>query len=257
MYSSRILAIVAVIVVVVSFLSLYFSRIYVTSAQSIPAGQFVKISNQDLAPKGKIIIVEQSWIGCPVGAAASWSIYDALKNYGNFSYQLHYSDPLHSPASIPGLIFTQFNSTSVVQFYVAYVYNEYLNASYNGTPIPESQLVQAGEQILTQEYSQMGLPPQVSQLIIKYETQVPVTSYGKPSALYVNPPHLNFAILISGPGGTYIVTTPIVNPNILSGYSPEYVLTHIDQFTQIIQGAQLIQNATLEAAGPLASECPT
>jgi hypothetical protein len=65
---------------------------------------------------------------------------------------------------------------------------------------------------------------------------------------------LNFAILISGPNGTYyIVTTPIVNPTILEGYSPQYVLTHLDQFSEIIQAAQMI----IEAAGPLASECPT
>lgn len=103
----------------------------------------------------------------------------------------------------------------------------------------------------------MGLPPQVAQLIIQYETQIPVINYGKPSALYVKPPHLNFAILISGPNGTYIVTTPIVNPTILEGYSPQYVLSHLDQFPQIIQAARMIQNTILEAAGPLAAECPT
>ncbi|AWR99141.1 DUF929 domain-containing protein [Metallosphaera hakonensis] len=253
----RLLGVFVTLVLLVGLVIFMFSKTDVIGAQSVPPGRFVKVSNQDLAPTGRIIVVEQSWIGCPVGAAASWAIYNALRNYGNFSFELHYSDPLHSPANIPGLLFKGFNSTSILNFYVAYVYNQYLNASYNGTPIPQSELVQAGEQILQSQYSDMGLSPQVSQLILKYETQVPVTTYGKPSAFYVTPPHLNFAILISGPGGTYIITTPIINPEILSEYTPQYVLTHLDQFPQIIQASQLLQNVTLEAAGNLASECPT
>ncbi|MEM4086251.1 MAG: DUF929 domain-containing protein [Saccharolobus sp.] len=258
MSKKKLITIVVVAIIIIASISsyeLFFSKI--ATAQGIPAGKFVKVSNVDLAPKGKIIVVEQSWYGCPVGAAASWAIYDVLKNYGNISYELHYSDPDHSPANIPGLIFTNFTPNSVVEFYIAYVYNEYLNASYNGTPISQNQLITTGEQILKEEYAQMGLPSQVAQLIIQYETQVSITNYGKPAALYVKPPHLNFAILISGPNGTYIVTTPIVNPTILEGYSPQYVLTHLDQFSEIIQAAQMIQNTIIEAAGPLASECPT
>ncbi|WP_338598762.1 DUF929 domain-containing protein [Sulfolobus tengchongensis] len=252
---SVIIAIVGIIIIIIGVV-VYVTH-FVASAQSIPAGKFIKISNEDLAPKGKVIVVVQSWYGCPVGAAASWAIYDVLQHYGNLSYELHYSDPDHSPANIPGLIFTNFTSNSVVEFYVAYVYNEYLNGSYNNTPIPQDQLIPVGEQILKEEYAQMGLPPQVAQLIIQYETQVPISQYGKPAAIYVKPPHLNFAILISGPNGTYIVTTPIVNPTILEGYTPQYVLSNIGQFPQIIQAAQMIQNTILEAAGPLAGECPT
>ncbi|ARM74724.1 DUF929 domain-containing protein [Acidianus manzaensis] len=255
----RIVGIILAIVVIVAgigFYELYFVKI---AQASIPAGKFIKISNEDLAPPGKIIVVEQSWYGCPVGAAASWAIYNTLKNYGNISYELHTSDPDHSPANIPGLIFLHFNSSSILQFYVAYVYNEYLNGSYNGTPIPKNQLIPVGEQILKEEYQQMGVPNAslVYQLIIKYETEVNVQQYGKPAALYVNPQHLNFAILISGPGGTYIVTTPIVNPTILEGYSPGYVFGHLDQFSAIINASSMIQNTILDAAGPLAGECPT
>jgi len=248
--------IIAVIVIIGGVVSFCYIKVSKATAE-IPAGKFVKISNADLAPKGKIIVVEQSWYGCPVGAAASWAIYNTLKNYGNLSYELHYSDPDHNPANIPGLIFTNFTSSSILEFYVAYVYNEYLNASYNGTPIPQGQLVQQGETILKDELASMGLPPQVANYIIEYETQVPVQQYGKPAALYVNPQHLNFAILISGPNGTYIVTTPIVNPTTLSGYSPQYVLNNLDQFPQIINASNMIQQVILEAAGPLAGECPT
>ncbi|WP_240931239.1 DUF929 domain-containing protein [Acidianus sulfidivorans] len=248
--------IIVVIVAAVGIYELYFTKV---ASASIPEGKFVKISNEDLAPSGKIIIVEQSWYGCPVGAAASWAIYNVLREYGNVSYELHTSDPTHSPANIPGLVFLHFNSTSILQFYVAYVYNEYLNASYNGTPIPKNELIPVGEQILKEEYQQMGVPNAslVYNLIVKYETEINVQQFDKPAALYVNPPHLNFALLISGPNGTYIVTTPIVNPTILEGYSPGYVLNHLDQFTQIINASNMIQNTILEAAGPLAGECPT
>lgn len=251
-----IIAVIVIVVLVIAFFSIYYIS-KLSNASTIPAGKFVKISNMDLAPKGEVIVVEQTWYGCPVGAAASWAIYNVLKNYGNITFEFHYSDPDHNPANIPGLIFLNFTPTSIVRFYVAYVYNEYLNASYNGTPIPQNKLVTVGEEILKEEYASMGLNPQVANYIIQYETQVPIQQYGKPSAYYVQPPHLNFAILISGPNGTYIITTPIVNPNILSGYSPQYVYSHLDNFQQIIQASQMIQQVILEAAGPLASECPT
>jgi len=224
---------------------------------TIPAGTFVKVNDQDYAPPGKVIVVEQSWYGCPVGAAASWAIYNVIKNYGNVSFQFHYSDPDHSPANIPGLIFTGFKSQGELEFYIAYVYNEYLNASYNGTPIPTDQLIPEGEQILTEELETMGVPnaTQVASIIIHYEVNVTVSNYGKPAALYVKPPHLNFAILISGPNGTYIVDTPIVNPTTLEGYSPQYIYQNLDTFTQIIQASDMIQNV-IAMAYPTGS-CPT
>jgi len=78
---------------------------------------------------------------------------------------------------------------------------------------------------------------QVVHYIIQYETQVPIQQYGEPSAFYGKLSHLNFAILISGPNGTYIVTTPIVNPIVLEGYTPSYVLNNLDQFPQIVQAS--------------------
>jgi len=228
-------AIIGIIVIITGVIA-YVTH-FVVSAQHIPAGKFIKISNVDLAPKGNVIIVEQSWYGCPVGAAASWAIYDFLQHYGNLSYKLWYSDPYRTPANIPGLLFTNFTSNSIVDFYIAYVYNEYLNASYNGTPIPQNELVPVGEQIIKEEYTQMGLPSQVVHYIIQYETQVPIQQYGEPSAFYGKLSHLNFAILISGPNGTYIVTTPIVNPIVLEGYTPSYVLNNLDQFPQIVQAS--------------------
>ncbi|ACR42994.1 conserved hypothetical protein [Sulfolobus islandicus M.16.4] len=93
-------AIIGIIVIITGVIA-YVTH-FVVSAQHIPAGKFIKISNVDLAPKGKVIIVEQSWYGCPVGAAASWAIYDVLQHYDNLSYKLWYSDPYRTPANIPG-----------------------------------------------------------------------------------------------------------------------------------------------------------
>ncbi|QGR18713.1 DUF929 domain-containing protein [Stygiolobus azoricus] len=69
------------------------------------------------------------------------------------------------------------------------------------------------------------------------------------------PPHLNFAILISGPNGTYIVDTPIINPTTLEGYSPQYICQNLDSFPQIIQASDMIQNV-INMAYPTGS-CPT
>ena len=81
--------IIAVIVVIGGVLSFYYVKV-IKAVPEISAGKFVKISNVDLAPKDKIIVVEQSWYGYPVGAATSWAIYNTLKNYGNLSYELHH-----------------------------------------------------------------------------------------------------------------------------------------------------------------------
>ncbi|EZQ02045.1 MULTISPECIES: DUF929 domain-containing protein [Acidianus] len=240
-----------VIIIIVIFIAYFLVIKPITSRAEIPYGKFVKVSNKDLAPPGKIIVVEQSWIGCPVGAVASWALYDVLSHYGNLSYYEHYSDPYDKVASnIPGLIFTGFKSNGVVEYQVSYLYNEYLNATPSGVPIPLSKLVQVGEEELQQE-----LPGNVSSVIIKYETEVPVIGYNNASAFIVHPNHLNFAILISGPNGTYIVSTPLISPKILEGYSPSYVMSHLDNFPQIIQAANYINQVILMAAGPLASEC--
>jgi hypothetical protein len=103
----------------------------------------------------------------------------------------------------------------------------------------------------------MGVPnaAQVASIIIYYEVNITVSNYGKPPALYVRPPHLNFAILISGPNGTYIVHTPIVNPTTLEGHSLQYIYQNLDTFTQIIQASDMIQNV-IAMAYPTGS-CPT
>ncbi|MCY0858807.1 MAG: DUF929 domain-containing protein [Sulfolobaceae archaeon] len=239
--NSYILGAVIAVIILVGVLSYYYLFVLPTSA-SIPAGVFVKVSNEDYAPLGKIEIYVQSWIGCPVGAAASWAIYLLISHYGKVEYYAHYSDPYDKSApNIPGLIFLNFTPNSSIDFHIAYLYNEYLNATPNGTPIAVSQLIQVGEEELEHDF-----PAPIAQLIIKYETQVPIKQYGKPSALYVSPPHLNFAILITGPNGTYILTTPLVNPKTLEGYNISYVMSHLSQIQSIVNGYEELYHAVYE-----------
>lgn len=231
----------AIIIILGAFIAYHY---FITPTRAIPFGQFIKVSNEDYAPPGKVAIYVQSWIGCPVGAAASWDLYKLLSHYGKVEYYTHYSDPLDKAApSIPGLIFLNFTPNSSLIFHIAYTYNEYLNATPNGTPIATSQLIQVGEKELIQAFGQ-----QIAGIIIKYETQVPVASLGKPSALAVSPPHLNFAILVTGPNGTYILTTPLVNPKTLEGYNISYVMTHLNEIPPLVSGYQELYQTVLEAS---------
>ncbi|MBP1358288.1 MAG: DUF929 family protein [Sulfolobus sp.] len=105
------------------------------------------------------MIVEQFWIGCPVGAVASWAIYNVLKNYGNISYYEHYSGPYDKVASnVPGLIFIEFKSSGIIESSVIYIYNEYLNATASGIPIPINELVSVGGQELQNELPLLAVP---------------------------------------------------------------------------------------------------
>ncbi|BCU67001.1 hypothetical protein HS7_04380 [Sulfolobales archaeon HS-7] len=250
---NKLVTIGLIIVIIAGVLAFYFVgyKYIIGKSQAIPYGKFVKISNVDYAPKGKILIVEQSWIGCPVGAAASWVIYNVLFHYGNLSYYEHYSDPFDKAASnVPGLIFTGFKPSGVVEYEVVYTYNEYLNATPSGQPIPVNQLIPVGEQVL---YAQ--LPQNIAALMIKYETQVPLINYNNASALVVKPPHLNFGLLITGPNGTYVLTGALVSPKLLEGYTPQYVMSHLDSFSAIVNESNYIESYILYAAGPLASQC--
>lgn len=225
------------------------------SSPSIPYGKFVKVSNQDLAPPNTVAVYVQSWIGCPVGAAASWAVYNALSEFGNLTYYTHYSDPLDRAANhVPGLIFENFtprhtalNPTTTVTFQIAYLYNEYLNGTPSGIPLNTSQLIPVGETELRQSF-----PSSVANLIIQYETQVPVQGYGKPSALIPDPPHLNFGILVSGPNGTWLLTTPLVSTSSVEGMEPSYVMSHLDQVPSIVNGTnQLLLVISMASGGQI------
>ncbi|MCY0849848.1 DUF929 domain-containing protein [Sulfuracidifex metallicus] len=235
------------------------------NVSQIPFGKFIKVSNQDLAPPGKVEVIEQSWIGCPVGAVASWAIYGALGKWGTFTYYNHTSDPLDTVAqNIPGLIFENFKPNSTVEFHVVYVYNEYLNGSavldnatfLSGYPISENQLVPQGEKILNQSLKETLNQTDwynISSLFIKYETQVKVEGYNNSSAYIVKPPHLNFGMIITGPNGTWIDTTPLISPTYLKGMTINEVWTQLDHnggnLTAIVSAANYIELIINEASG--------
>ncbi|BBG25828.1 DUF929 domain-containing protein [Sulfuracidifex tepidarius] len=229
---------------------------------SIPMYQFVKVSNQDYAPAGKVEVIEQSWVGCPVGATASWAIYGALAHFGKFTYYNHTSDPFDKVASnIPGLIFLNFTPNSTILFKVVYVYNEYLNASatlsngtyVSGVPILTSQLVYKGEAILND-----SLPSDIASLFIKYETEVPVKGYHNASAYIVKPPHLNFGLIVTGPNGTWVMTTPMINPTYLQGMSVQGVWEQLNNgggnLTEIVNAAIYLERVISMASSSSAPE---
>ncbi len=245
MKKAIILLTILVIASVVGYLALTSKNAVNTRSETVPFGKFVKVSNADYAPPGKVEIFEQSWIGCPVGATASWAIYMIISHYGNVSYYAHYSDPYDKTApSVPGLIFTGFTPNSTLEFTVVYTYNEYLNATPSGTPVPVNDLVQVGEQELEQE-----LPPNISKLFIEYETEVPVEGYNNASAYIVSPPHLNFGLIVTGPNGTYVLTTPLLSPKALEGYNISYVMHNMYNIPQLVNAAEYLQEVINEAYG--------
>ncbi|AWR95580.1 DUF929 domain-containing protein [Acidianus brierleyi] len=247
MMKKTIIAIIALIVIIAGIS--YYELVPKTSSQSVsetvPFGKFIKVSNVDYAPPGKVEIFEQSWIGCPVGATASWVIYMIISHYGKVSYYTHYSDPYDKvAANIPGIIFTGFTPNSSLEFNVVYTYNEYLNATPTGTPVSVQNLISVGKKELEE-----SLPQNISKLFIEYETQVPVEGYHNASAYIVSPPHLNFGLIITGPNGTYVLTTPLVNPNVLKGDSITYVMQNMYNITTLVNAASYLQEIINEAYG--------
>jgi hypothetical protein len=111
----------------------------------------------------------------------------------------------------------------------------------SGTPIPTSQLVPQGEKILNE-----SLPANISALFIKYETQVPVQGYENASAYVVKPPHLNFGLIVTGPNGTWVMTTPLVSPTYLQGMSVEGVWQQLEHnggnLTEIVNAADYLES---------------
>ncbi len=251
---------VVIAVVVVGAFSYYeLSKNHGTTTPSqtvLPYGQFYEISNTDIGSPNQVSVYEQSWIGCPVGAAASWSIYSALSNYGTLQYTNHTSDPNEvSAPSVPGLLFGNFtpgissatHSAYNITFHVAYLYNEYLNATPAGAPISQSNLISTGMHELNTTF-----PAAIANAFIKYEVgpNVVLSGYNNPPALTVSPPHLNFGLLITGPGGTFIVTSPLVNKTYFNSYSgnTSYVWSHLSSFSEVTNETSYISQIITDAS---------
>ncbi|ABP95656.1 protein of unknown function DUF929 [Metallosphaera sedula] len=245
---------IALLLVIALFIGLSFRTSVSTSAQSAFTN-LVKVSSTDYAPNGTTQVYFISWYGCPYGATLSWPLYVALSNYGNLTVIPHYSvaEPdLANGAPIPGLLFQRFTPSSNVQFHFYYIYNQYLNATPSGQPVNNADRVQVG----LNELENMT-PSWVVNLVEQYqlsETQVVYNGNQVPIAMGSSEPHLVTTLIISGPGGTWIMlgypkslppsevvsingnSTQLLN-EIESGHVPSPIESTAQQILQIIQQA--------------------
>ncbi|MCG3108159.1 hypothetical protein L3N51_00440 [Metallosphaera sp. J1] len=245
---------IALLLVIALFIGLSFRPSVSTSAPSAFTN-FVKVSSTDYAPNGTTQVYLISWYGCPYGATLSWPLYIALSNYGNLTVMPHYSvaEPdIGNGAPIPGLLFQGFTPDSNVQFHAIYIYNQYLNATPSGEPVNNGDRVQVG----LNELSSMT-PSWVVNLVEQYQlnqTQVVYDGHQVPIALGSSEPHLVTTLIISGPGGTWIMlgypkslppgelvsistnSTQLLS-EIESGHVPSQIESTAQQILQIIQKA--------------------
>ncbi len=187
------------VIVIVLALFLFMSTI-LPSLLPNDLFHFIKINNKGYTNNVTVYLV--SWLGCPFGASLSWPLYDTLTHFGNVSAEPHYSiDEADIGGYVPGLIFTGYEPNSTVSFHFIYLYNQYLNASPNGTSM--KNLVSGGLEEL-KAYS----PSWVYQIIYKYDVEDSdiFTGFSFVAPAYMgSPPHIPTTLIITGPNGTWIL----------------------------------------------------
>ncbi|MEM4046574.1 MAG: DUF929 domain-containing protein [Metallosphaera sp.] len=194
---------VALIIVIVIFFAIGFRSSSPTVSAESAFTNIVKVSSVDYAPNGTTQVYFISWYGCPYGATLSWPLYLALTHYGNVSVEPHLS--LAEPdlgGAIPGLLFENFQPNSSVQFHFYYIYNQYLNATPSGQPL-NGEAIQIGLQEL-----QTSAPNWVFNLVKEYQLNKTTVLYNNnqlPIALGSPIPHLVTTLIVTGPGGTWIL----------------------------------------------------
>ncbi|EZQ02025.1 MULTISPECIES: DUF929 domain-containing protein [Acidianus] len=221
----------------------------------IPFAQFVKVSSTDYdSTPGQVSIYFISWYGCPLGATTSWPLYAALRAEGaNLVVYPHYS----IEGAIPGLIFN--NSEDKISndlvFHSLYLYNEYLNATPNGTPIHAIHSGGLRNEGLAELKSEA--PSWLVNLVEKYQFNESATSDGSnlgPMAYYGNEPHIVTMLVITGPKGTWIMLgypSSFISPqDVKSLGSPQQIYQEIQSGnipTSILNAEQKILNIISEA----------
>ena len=197
-----------------------------TAPTSIPWGSFTEISNKNFAGSGQENVYFISWVGCPIGAAISWSLNYTFYHYQgvtNVKTKGHYSDPNEkgNAASLPGLLFmdsfsyTNHDTGVKVFFYPVYMYNETLYAyASNNTHIASSNLVSAGLSVVNS-----SVPPGISSLVYKYTNLIDISNLAPhtPSALLSTPHHMNTVLVITGSFGTYMLNGQLYTPTNIHG----------------------------------------
>ncbi len=218
-----------------------------TVAQGDSFGTLIKVSNQGYSNTVHVYFI--SWYGCPFGATLSWPLYLALSHYGHVNVTPHYSIvEADIGAPVPGLLFNGFTPNSSVEFTYLYIYNQYLNATPSGQPIPKSELIQVGLQEINS-----SLPSWVYNLVYQWEVENPNFGFSQPIALLDG--HIPTTLVITGPNGTWLMVgypymlTPQellqINQNanslyqeIQSGQVPSQIAQAENYILQVINEAQ-------------------
>ncbi|BCS93484.1 DUF929 domain-containing protein [Metallosphaera javensis (ex Sakai et al. 2022)] len=198
----------------------------------VPLDTPFRVSPQQLTNQTCVLFI--SWYGCPYGATDSWALYLALSHYGKLNVTLNHSDPLDEYPNTSGLIFEGFTPNSTVRFRVIYLYNEYLNASANGTPI--NNYVEYGLQLIRDE------APWAYPLVNRYEVQSFASGeFFRPAVDLGSPSHIPSTIIISGPKGTYMVIGYLYSPSTITGYSPEQLLHNLTSLKPVVSASEEIE----------------
>jgi hypothetical protein len=197
------------------------------TSPSLSWGSFTKVS--DYSSSG-IKIYYISWYGCPIGAVDSWEFYNALSHYGNISnyVETHYSDPNDLYPNTPGLIFTRSFTLGDISFDPVYVYNQYLNATISGLPIPANDLLHQGMLEINST-----LPSGIASIEYKVMYSIPTSYFGKPSGIENG--HINTNIIIVRDNGTWVLNGPLFNPLDLAGISPTQLLHNLQSNIHIAE----------------------
>ncbi|MBW9140890.1 MAG: DUF929 domain-containing protein [Candidatus Aramenus sp.] len=215
-----VLSVVVLILVVFFIISFSLWSPIVSIFYPVPLKHLVKVSGRDF-DNGSVAVYFITWYGCPYGATVSWPLYVFLEKFGNVTVEPHYSiveGDIGSP--VPGLLFLNYSS-KLISFHVLYLYNQYLNATPNGTRI--DNLVTYGLGVIKQEE-----PPWVYSLIKEYEVDLPLVSPWTNVVNSGNPPHVATALIITSPKGTFML---IGYPSTLS---PQDVLSISSNATYLL-----------------------
>lgn len=234
---SVILVIVIVVIVIVAITHPFF-----LAPSNIKAGEFVKVSDSDVAPDGHIAIYYLSWYGCPIGATDSWAFYMTMNSTTNiYSHViLHHSSSSDIYPNQPGLLFngsfTFSYDKNTVYFYPLYMYNQTMTGTIDNKSITGT-LASYGLSLINTTY-----PSAVAKLFNKYASDI--TYKG----------HLETSFIITGPHGTYMGYQLLYNPgeplgsvtdNNWSSNPPSYVIDHLSSSSGIISASSTI-NSTID-----------
>ena len=236
--------IVSIIVVVSAILLLRGLSPSTNTSQHLQWGSFTKVSSGNFGSEVHVYYI--SWLGCPIGAANSWAFYLSLSSLGNISthVETHYSDPHDSQPNTPGLIFNGTFTVQGIVFQPVYVYNQFMNATVNGTAIPKGSLVSVGLAELN-----ASLPTDIYAIESDAMTKMPTEGMGSlppgPSAVALG--HINTNVIVTGSNGAWVLNGPLLNPADLSGLSSAQLLYSAAQNSAIASASSQVSASFREA----------